>query len=331
MSQDLVCDARWIGAHGIGRFAREVLQRLDHQPLPLSGSPAAPADPWRVGRVLRRLRPRLYFTPGFNPPWRSPVPFVLTLHDLIHLNVPDRGRRLRRLYYQGLVRPAARRAAAVLTVSRHSAGRIAAWAGIDAARVIVVGNGVSSCFTPRGRVERPGWPYVLFVGSAKRHKNLAGLLAAWAAARLAPELRLVVAGPVTSAFLDGAAARDLEERVRFLGTVDDEALAGWYRGAEAVACPSLEEGFGLVPIEAMACGTPVLAAARSALPEVTGDAALLVDPERVADLARGLERVTGEEPLRGTLRQRGLERASAFDWEGVAQRVRAALWERMAR
>lgn len=325
MKDELVADTRWIGPHGIGRFAREVLVRIPHRPLPLGGRPTDPLDPFRVGLYLFRARPRLYFSPGFNPPWPPRGSFVLTVHDLIPLRF---GSSFHRTYFHTLLRPALKRARRVLTVSEFSRREIAAWAGLPPEKVVVVGGGVGEAFRPEGPKGDLGFPYLLYVGAHKPHKNLERLVEAFALARL-PGVRLALTGRPEEALLLRAKAHGVEGRLVFLGLVPEEELPALYRGALALVFPSLYEGFGLPPLEAMACGTPVVASNRASIPEVVGDAGLLVDPYQVEALAEALRRVVEDEPLRAELRAKGLARSRLFSWDGVAERVKATLCEAM--
>lgn len=307
-------DARWIGPHGIGRFAAEVARRLPAlAPLGVSGRPTDPLDPWRVRRALRRAAPAAYWTPGFNPPARTRVPFAITIHDLIHLDEPGEASTAKRWYYERLVRPALRRAGGVLTVSAYARQRIAQWSGLDVERITVVGNGVDETFTPDGPRRSAPAPYLFFLGTDKPHKNLTRLLEAYTAARLAPEVELVVAGHV--------AARDWPPGVRAIGAIDEEDLVLHYRGALATVVPSTIEGFGLVALESMACGTPVVAGATSAIPEVLGEDAILVDPHSIEAIARGLRTVCGDNDVRRRLAAAGPSRAARHTWDSVARRV----------
>ena len=324
----ILVDCRWSGPHGIGRFAGEVLKRLpDWQHLVKAGSPLDWLDPLRVGRALKRLRPDAYFSPGFNPPAYSPVPFVFTIHDLIHIRVAGESGPLTRAYYRLMVRRGARRAARVLTVSDHSKKDIIQWADLPADRVVVVGNGVGRQFSPDGPAHRPGYRYLLHVGSHKPHKNLRRLFEAFGASGPSGDLRLVLTGRA-----DGAAGRlvrelHLEGKIVFAGVIRDEELAAWYRGATAMVLPSLYEGFGLPVIEAMACGTATVVSNVTALPEVAGDAAIMVDPYSVESIAAGIRGVVEQEPLRKSLVAKGLRRCGQFDWDKVAAKVRRILEE----
>ena len=144
--------------------------------------------------MLRWLRPKVYFSPGFNPPLWSPVPYVFTIHDLIHLRVPAETGLAKQSYYRLVVRPAAQRAVRVLTVSTYTQQDILDWAGLPAEQVVVVGNGVGPPFAPMGPRHAPGYPYVFYVGNRKPHKNLARLLQGLARSGSQKDVRLVLTG-----------------------------------------------------------------------------------------------------------------------------------------
>jgi glycosyltransferase involved in cell wall biosynthesis len=329
----LMADQRWIGDHGIGRFAREVIARLgETADVPTDRPPLHPLDPWLLRRVLKRETPDLYFTPGFNAPRPCDTPIALTLHDLIHLEVPEESSAFKRWYYRHIVGPAVRRAKVVFTVSGFSKRRIAEHFGIDEETVRVVGNGVSDAFTPHGDTahhsdhahHRHG-RYLLYVGNHKPHKNLGTLIDAFARAKLDPEVGLVVTGRPDDALVARLSDAGIADRVRFIEKLTDAELAGWYRGALALACPSWYEGFGLPVLEAMACGTPVVCSDAASLPEVAGDAALHADPADADGWAGALQRITEDEALRSDLSAKGIGRAERFTWDAVAGRVRAGL------
>jgi len=297
-------DPRWSGPHGIGRFSDEVIARLpDAQPLRAGVRKLSLLDPLATTLAVMGLRAGVYFTPGFNPPLRCPVPFVFCMHDLIHLRFAGESSALRRAYYGLVVGPAAQRAARVLTVSEYSRREILEWTGLNSERVVVVGNGVSDVFRPEGPRHEPGYPYFLHVGRRGSHKNVDRLVAAHAASRCGRDVRLL-----------------------FTEDLDDAQLAAHYRGAVALVFPSLYEGFGIPVVEAMACGTPVLTSNVTALPETVGEGnALIVDPLSVDAIAAGLERLAEDAALRAQLRERGLLRAAAFSWSRVAEKVADAL------
>jgi glycosyltransferase involved in cell wall biosynthesis len=244
----------------------------------------------------------------------------MTIYDLAHIQFPAFRTTGRRLYYRFLVKPALASAFRVLTVSEYSRVQILNWSGLPDTHVINVGCGVESIFHPDGPKYEPGHPYIFYAGNARAHKNLSRLLAVFARIDF-PGLRLILTGQKTSEMAEQVRALKLEERVQFAGTLSDEALARLYRGALLFIFPSLLEGFGLPPLEAMACGTPVVVSRTSSLPEVAGDAGLLIDPLDIEDMRRAIERVLGDTSLRDRMRKAGLSRARAFCWDCVGARV----------
>jgi glycosyltransferase involved in cell wall biosynthesis len=322
-----IYDARWFGEHGIGRFAREVFDRLGgFEARTFPGEPWGQMDVLTTSIALKLMRPSFYFTPGFNAPVGCPCPYALTMHDLNHLQPFGQSSGLKRSYYRCILRPAARKAAVVLTVSEFSRSDIIAWAGLSPERVVNVSNGVANCFVSEGPVHSRGnRPYILSIASPKRHKNLVGLLRGFASCRSRNTADLLLIGSEdaeTGALID---EQSLRPSVHFLGKVSDEALARLYRGAVALAFVSLYEGFGLPIVEAMACGTPVITSDVGAMSEVAGDCALKVDPRSTQEIGRAIDRLLDSESLRVDLRFRGLNRARLYSWNDTGQRVRKAL------
>ena len=321
----LTIDQRWEGPHGIGRFAREVAARIPHQPLGLTGKPLHPLDPFKLHQALRKNPSNTFFSPGFNPPWGNPCRFFFTIHDLIHLEVPEETGALKRLFYEALIRPALKQAEAIFTVSEFSKSRIADWGRVSPEKIIVVGNGVSQSFTPEGeRWQGTHRPYFLYVGNHKPHKNTHGLISAFGQSGTHKGMDLLLTGFPTPELEALVASLSLGESVKFLGVVDEPTLAALYRGTRALVLPSWYEGFGLPLVEAMASGAPVLSSNRTSLPEIGGDAVRYFDPGDPESLVEGLRQFEAEEAS-DTLRDKGLERAKRFNWDQVATRIRAEL------
>jgi glycosyltransferase involved in cell wall biosynthesis len=248
----------------------------------------------------------------------------MTIYDLAHIQFPAFKTASRRLYYRLLLKPSLSRAFRVLTVSEYSRNEILKWAGLRESHVINVGCGVESIFSPDGPRYEPGYPYILYAGNSRSHKNLNRLFAAFEGIDF-PELRLILTGVKTVEIGAQLNKLKLSERVQFAGTVSDETLSRLYRGALAFVFPSLLEGFGLPPLEAMACGTPVIVSRTSSLPEVVGDAGLLIDPLDIGHIRRAMERVLDDAALRHRMRAAGLLRARLFCWDCVAARVRQVI------
>ncbi len=288
--------------------------------------------------LLRKLRPEVYHCPFYAAPALSGGPMVFTVHDLIHLRFPGQHGLKHRLFYKLVVGPAARRARALFTVSRHSKNDLVRLLKVPESKVVVTPNGVGPAFAPLAEPERPaaaralGLPerYLLGVGNEKPHKNLGALIKAHRRlAELAPEgikvPPLVLVG-VRPGFAPGA---EPGPGLIFKEALGDEDLARAYAAAAAVAVPSLYEGFGLPALEALACGAPLVASDAASLPEVVGEAGLLCAP-RPEDLARALLRVLAEPGLAEDLRRAGPAQAAGFTWARTA-RTTLEVYDQVAR
>jgi glycosyltransferase involved in cell wall biosynthesis len=319
---DILFDSRWIGNHGIGRSAGELQRLLPHlRPFKDERPPSHPLDPLVLSTALWRRKPDLFFSPGYNPPLTSPCPFVFTLYDLNHLHIPENSSAAKRAYYKHIIRPACHKAAFVLTGSEYSRNQIREWAKIREEKIVNVGCGVGPPFCPTGEKYDPGYPYVLYVGGRKPHKNLERLFQAFAASGVRKDVRLVLTGAHDAQMVAQIAKFDLASSVHFLETPHDDELARAYRGAVALAFPSLYEGFGLPALEALACGAPVLTSMVCSLPEVVGDAAILVNPFSVEAIASGLRRLVYDSKLRHQLQTKGPLQAEKFSWDQTAKKT----------
>ncbi len=284
---------------------------------------------WRGGRVLdaalRSLAVDLLHLPAqfyAYRPLRIATPCVITMHDLTPFLEPASGRWLRhRASRLRRLRQFCRRARRVITLSQHGAAQCRELLGLDPARIRVIPPGVERHFDPEPRDDAAtqrrhalAHPYFLYVGGDDPHKNLDLLREAFRRFRAADvgDHELVLVGRHT------AGGESTEAGIRALGFVSDADLPALYRGARGFISLSRHEGFALPVLEAMACGTPVVAARASAMPETLGDVGLLTDPQDSADAARCLLRLAREPQLRHTLREQGLERAAEFSWERSA-------------
>ena len=261
---------------------------------------------------------------------RCRVPQVTVVHDVIPLAFP-RDYPRQRFYFRRLVPAILRESRAVIAVSEATRREVIAAYGLRPERVRAIPNGYDAAeFVPVGpATDDGGVPYVLYVGNLLPHKNLPRLIEAVARVARHSPVRLVIAGSGTPGRL--AELRRLAEkagsRLELMPYVAQQALPALYRGARLVAMPSLAEGFGLPALEAMACGTPVVVGNTSAMPEVVGDAGLLVDPEDTGAISDAILRLLTQASLRKELIARGLARAAAFSWERTARQVLAVLDE----
>ena len=295
------------------------------------------AEQFRIPLALRRERVTLFHAPHYVLPPLVRCPSVVTIHDCIHLMFPQYlPSRLALTYARGSIRLAARRATRILTVSESSKRDILRFVDVAAGKIDVIYNAYDERFGIEPREEdvvrvRERYQlhdeFVLYAGNVKPHKNLERLIVAFDLVRKRglEHLKLVLIGDDISkyaALRRAVHSHQLHKYVRFLGYLPEETLAVMYRLAGVFVFPSLYEGFGLPPLEAMASGTPVVTSNVSSLPEVAGDAALLVDPYDPSAIADGIERVLCDERLRRDLRARGLVRARQFSWEASVARVR---------
>lgn len=321
MNKQILADGRWLGTSGIGRVTQEILSRLPEADILLEGpKPLSFYNLiWQHTQLNKNYK--LYYSPGFNPVLRSPIPYVLTIHDLIYLQAGF----LKKSFFDYLVKPSIKQASAIITVSDYSKNQICDWSGIHSDKVHVIYNGISETFTDDGVFHRPHYPYFLYVGNAKPHKNLPRLIQAFANATIDPNYKLILVSDYTNELAILIKKYRLESRIVFNNGLNDKKLAEYYRGATALLMPSLYEGFGLPALEAMACGIPVLAANTSALPEITGNAALLCDPLRIDSITMGIEQLATDGISRLNLIKNGLTRSELFSWDIAASRVQSVL------
>jgi glycosyltransferase involved in cell wall biosynthesis len=282
--------------------------------------------PW----VLRRERPDLYHAPHYVLPAGVRCRSVVTIHDCIHLMFPQYlPSRVAYAYARTQMWAAARRSDCILTVSDASKRDILNLFNVPPEKIVVIYNAIDAHFSvtpPEEAVARVRERYqldhkfVLYVGNIKPHKNLVRLIEAFAELRRGDleDLKLLIIGDEISrlpALRRAVHRHKLHKHVRFLGYLPDDQLAVLYRLASVFVFPSLYEGFGLPPLEAMASGTPVVTSNVSSLPEVVGDAAVLVDPYDVDSIVDGLRQVLTDPARAAEMRRRGLDRAREFSWE----------------
>jgi len=289
--------------------------------------------PW----VLRREKPDVYHAPHYVLPPAVRCHSVVTIHDCIHLMFPQYlPNRAAYAYARASMWSAARRSDRILTVSEASKRDILHFFNVPPDKIDVIYNAFDERFMidpDEESVKRVRERYqlqqrfVLYVGNIKPHKNLVRLIEAFAELRQGElsDVKLLIIGDEISrlpSLRRAVHSLKLHKHVRFLGYQPDDTLAMLYRLASLFVFPSLYEGFGLPPLEAMASGTPVVTSNVSSLPEVTGDAAVLIDPHDVESLVHGMRRVLTDTALAAEMRRRGLQRAREFSWERSVARTR---------
>lgn len=264
-------------------------------------------------------------SPANIAPALHACPSAVIIHDLVPFLRPEMFDTVERAALKALFHVAARRSDLVLTVSASSRRDIERLLG--AKRVAVVPGAPDEAFRPT-RGTSPYGKYILYVAAGRKYKNVDGLIRAFAKLDVPHVLVITgLAGRASPETVQLATELGVRDRVVFSGFLDDSELPLLYSAADVFVYPSYYEGFGLPVLEAMACGTPVVASNRTSLPEAVGDAGLLFDPDDVDEMARTIGRVIADRALHAELSAKGLARASSFTWEQTAQKTLAALTE----
>jgi len=299
--------------------------------------------------ILKRLECDLVHIPNlFWLPRSLPCPYVMTVHDLLeHMSRPKNGSSMIRAMHYQLTKRVLARAARIFAVSQFSKNEIEKLFGIPPKRIQVVYNAIDERFLHGHASEADRqliaerylvtYPFLLYAGRISPHKNLVRIIEAFSALRgelekedLFPDLKLIIIGDDLSGHPDlrrTVIRSGVNNDVRFFGFVPIDILRIFYDLATVFLFPSLYEGFGLPPLEAMAHGTPVVTSNTSSLPEVVGNAAVLVNPENVFEIMRATHRVLVDKALRERLKLRGYEQAKRFSWDDSARKILKAYEE----
>ena len=344
----IVVDARMVKSSGIGTIIANVVPRLMRRcpqwDFHLLGDPAIlGAFEWSANAKITQFAAPIYslaeqlkfpaggsgradilWSPNYNSPLRWPGRLLVNINDMAHLVLPEFRRSLPKQVFARLMFNAVRRRAdAIVYISRFSADEFHRLIGVPRGRETIVHCGVDEAWFEVAPGPAPATPYLLYVGNVKPHKNLARLLDAFALAKNDIPHDLLIVGRKEGFITgDNAALARIESfggRVAFTGYVSDSALKQTVAGADGLILPSLYEGFGLPPIEAMAAGCPALVSTAASLPEVCQEAALYCDPLDVSDIAAQMRRLVTDQALRRTLRERGAVRARVLNWQACAE------------
>ena len=292
---------------------------------------------------IRQLKPDLVHIPLNRVPLWMPQPYVVTIHDMANLLFESEHSRVRLALRRWRFRRGLKRASFLIAVSDATKRDVENTVIVPPGRIRRIYNAPDSEFAASAsapNAEQNGrileryqieYPYLLYAGNIRAHKNIPRLVEAFAVLReqLADhpqyrDLRLILIGDTiaqNSAVRQAVFRSRIGHLVRFLGFVPSDTLRCFYQSAAAFVFPSRYEGFGLPPLEAMACGTPVVTSGVSSLPEVVGDAAMLVNPENVFDIARGIREVLVDESMRRALIQKGFDQVARFSWRDTARQV----------
>ncbi len=333
------------------RYSPDREGRPNFRPVPVPWGIFDPAGQWGVPARIRELELDIFHSTNYFLPLflKGEVKAVVTVHDLIPLKFPHFTPRAwkTRLHpvFRRVLRRSVRRADRVITVSEHTRRDLIADLGLPPEKLAVVHNGIDEVYRPRAEEEfRPALeeklgfsdPYILYVGRFDPYKNVPGLIRAFAdfIRGRTDRPRLVLAGHRDSRYPEAeeiVSQLGLSSRVVFLDGVEEGELAALYNGARVLVLASFYEGFGLPPLEAMACGTPVIVSDRGSLPEVAGEAALIVNPESPPEIASAMSKLWDSEEQRNRFRELGLARAQKFSWRRSAEETLAVYRELAAR
>lgn len=318
----------------------EVTHKLSQAPnveeLVLRFGVNTPVSMWGLPRLVDLSQADLFHSPSNILSAGLNMPTVTTIHDLMWLNEPELCNpgawgKIERVFYQNGIRRALRSSHALIVVSEATRSDVAEYDPQAGERTTTIHSGVAETFRPHSasfdvlpRLGLSERKYVLTIGQNAPYKNHAGAIRGFAQGFAGqPEIQLVLVqrrGEGTATLEKLARELGVKEQVRFVDPVDDETLIQLYSGALALLHPSLCEGFGMPIAEAMACGCPVVTSNRSAMPEVSGGAALLVDPTDARSIATALLQIAGDDTLREQLRAKGLARAAELSWRACAEK-----------
>lgn len=347
----ITIDVRWLNASGMGTYLRHVVpgiiaafpernfvligdgDEIEGLGIPSGAKVEVVASNAKMYSLVEQFEipgkipkeTELYFAPHYNIPLRYRGKMLVTVYDLFHMSMPDLvGGLHKRLYAKYMFDAVRRKAAAIMTISEFTRDELVRFTGKGRQSVHPIHLGVDDSWFEIPASENPhGRPYILFVGNIKPHKNLGALIKAYSMTELPLDLVLVgkkegfITGDSASMFEAGK----FEGRVHFTGRVDDALLKRYVANADALVFPSLYEGFGLPPLEAMAAGCPVISSNAASLPEICGDAALYCDPYSPSDLAGKIKHLMGDKALRDEFREKGLVRARQFTWESCIRKT----------
>ena len=307
-------DQRIKGQYGIARFSTELGEKLvGFSHYEKKGNPFSPFDPFLLPFKIP-IDAKFYLSTNISGPIFGNIKFAICIHDLVQLDRPNEFSLFKRLYFKYITKIIATRASIIFTVSEFSKQRICFHFGIAPGKIVVIGNGVASAFTHDANVKK----YLLCIGNEKPYKNITNTINAFISISGEIKHDLIVVGKQEPEVKSS--------RIRYLNSLTDEDLAALMRGATALLFVSKYEGFGLPIIEAFSCGTPVITSNTAAMPEVSMDAARLVDPDSVSEIATAIvEHCNISLEDRQQLANNLISISKNYSWYSVAKKVTTAL------
>lgn len=326
MTSKTIIDARWIGNHGIGRYAKEIISRIDSTNHLYSGSRMSPLDPIRLSIDLMKYKGNVFYSPGPTGPLHSRQKIAMTIHDLMLLDYPNEVPNYKRFYFDSVIKSIAKNADLIFTVSEFSRRKISKWLK-RTQDIIIAPNGLSKDFFPKeSECKNTSPPFFFYVGNLRPHKNLHGIIEAFHIFKKSnqsnKEFNLILTGESDDNLSHLIDKYEIHNSVVFLGNnLTDKKLADYYSRSRAVLIPSFYEGFGMPALEGMACGAPIVSSKITSLPEVLDDVAIYIDPYNPESIAEGMFKAHYDKELREKLIHDGRIRARNFTWDKSANIV----------
>lgn len=299
------------------------------------------AEQYSLPKILKKLQPDLVHFPHFNVPISYKGKYVVTIHDLIHQHFPTRAAstrnpliyKMKKYGYKRVFDSAVKNSLKIITPSEFVKGQLEHEWSVDRSKIVVTPEGVDDSILnitrSLGRKEADSvlgkfninGSYIFYIGNAQPHKNIFELIDAFRLVKqMYPDLSLVLSGP-QNFFWQKIKDKIKDKAIIFTGYINDEEMVALYKNAECFVMPSLEEGFGIPVLEAMACGCPVVSSQNGSLPEVGGDGAVYFDPNNIEDMAEKISKVLDDKGLRRNLIEKGLKRYKEFSWQKMAEQT----------
>ncbi|MEM9446247.1 MAG: glycosyltransferase family 1 protein [Verrucomicrobiota bacterium] len=286
-----------------------------------------------IPKYLSELQTDLYHSSYWTKFWKAHPPKIVMIHDISFICFPHGFRKYEQLFYAAITERVAKAADHILTVSNYSKETMLEHWNIPEHKITVTYNGIDDCYKPTSQDTKQFGevPYILYVGNLHPRKNLVRLLKAFVKIKREKKIehKLKIVGQATWLYEDiflEVKENTLEEHVEFTGYVSQEELVKIYQKATLTCYPSLFEGFGLPVLEAMACGSPVVTSNTTSIPEVAADAAVLVDPESVDQIASAILSIIESKELQSSLKQKSLKQARSFSWKETASKTLKAYY-----